>query len=230
LAEPKKRRNERTEQGMVVQGAAQRPLNRLPQLAAGVAVLASIIAGGFYFGTLQMRTEFGERIAGVETNVKGLENSIKFLFEKYVLRDKELQTKAANTLKTPNVQLAYVNLRSNVAIAVPDKTPPPPISVQEKETTKTIFITYTIEGVVGNSIIIRAQIKDEKFEKTLYDRRIEVRIPTDEKRATLRLRFELTPGPVHTPPVRLEIVVLERLSPTDLIIATGLDASPASAT
>ena len=141
--------------------ASALPVNWVSQVAAAVAVVGFILGGGFYFGTLQMRTEFGERVASIETNTKGLEKKIDIIFEEYVLKDKDLQTKAAKVIKTENVRLSYVKLRSNATFSVPDKTPSVPIAIKDTKTTKTtVHVLYSLEGVQGGSLIMRVQINN----------------------------------------------------------------------
>ena len=73
---------------------------------------------------------------------------------------------------------------------------------------------------------------DAKFEKSFYDRRVEIRLLKDDNRVFYDFHAELKTGKgpaVRTPSVRLEIAVVERLTPNDFIVATGFSASPPSA-
>ena len=157
-------------------------------------------------------TKINERIAKVETKVDAI--------DQYVL--KQLKARAAKLLGTPNVQVAYVGPKSNVSFSVPYQSPPVAASGSKDE--KEFFLTYTIEGIKDNTLIMRVQLEEEihgKVVRSVYDRRVQIRLPTAVgERVTYD--FKLKGDGISTPPVRLELVVLERVSPDNLILATAI--------
>lgn len=182
-------------------------------IAPGITFLLAIIAGAFFFGILNMKTDFGERIARVESRLDVFESVVR----------KQLITKAQELLGTSNVQVALINQRADIIFPFSEKRPLPVTGTKGQ---KEWFVGYEIEGIKNNLVILRTKIEEEvggKIIRTLYDRRIEIKLPIEEKRVTYDFKFE---DGFSTPPVRLEIVILEQVSAETLVVALGLSLTP----
>lgn len=173
-----------------------------------------MLAAGFFFGALDMKTDFGERIARLESKLDLFESTVR----------KQLIAKAQDLLGTTDVQVALINQRSDIIIPISEKRPPLALSGAKDE--KGWFVNYEIEAVKNRSVILRVKVEQEfqgKVTRTIYDQRAEILIPIDEK--WVRYDFKLDDKGV-IPEVRLEIVVLEQVSPDTLMIAIALGLTP----
>jgi hypothetical protein len=145
--------------------------------------------------------------------VTALEEKLEAI-DKYVL--KEFRGKAEKILGTSNVAIVRTNatgLTSNpTTLWVPYKG--------SKEQ-NVYAITYTVEGIKENVLVVRSAIKKSDGQ-ILDDKPIEMRLPSDVGRpATYSPRLK----GMEASTVTFQLVLLERLSPTDLILATGIKSS-----
>jgi hypothetical protein len=145
--------------------------------------------------------------------VTALEEKLEAI-DKYVL--KEFRGKAEKILGTSNVAIVRTNatgLTSNpTTLWIPYKG--------SKEQ-NVYAITYTVEGIKENVLVVRSAIKKSDGQ-ILDDKPIEMRLPPDVGRpATYSPRLR----GMEASTVTFQLVLLERLSPTDLILATGIKSS-----
>jgi hypothetical protein len=145
----------------------------------------------------------GNRLTALEEKLEGI--------DRYVL--KEFRGKAEKILGTSNVAIVRTNatgLTSNpTTLWIPYKG--------SKEQ-NVYAITYTVEGIKENSLVVRSTIKKSDGQ-ILDDKPIEMRLPSDVGRpVTYSPRLKGMEGSTVT----FQLVLLERLSPTDLILATGI--------
>jgi hypothetical protein len=172
---------------------------------------------------------------GANERTTKLEARMEVLFTQYL---ESLKPKAKEILTAPKVNVSYVTPKSNIKIADPDWHFPVHIRPRVARGSFLVF-AYTIEGIIGNSLILRFQadeVKDGKIVRSVHDQRVQIKLPTATgERVTYDFVVDVTaqaPGTKETkfstPPVRLELAVLERVGPTDLILASGLAATPKS--
>ena len=145
--------------------------------------------------------------------VTALEEKLEAI-DRYVL--KEFRGKAEKILGTSNVAIVRTNatgLTSNpTTLWVPYKG--------SKEQ-NVYAITYTVEGIKENILVVRSAIKKSDGQ-ILDDKPIEMRLPSDVGMpATYSPRLK----GMEASTVTFQLVLLERLSPTDLILATGIKSS-----
>jgi hypothetical protein len=145
--------------------------------------------------------------------VTALEEKLEAI-DKYVL--KEFRGKAEKILGTSNVAIVRTNatgLTSNpTTLWIPYKG--------SKEQ-NVYAITYTVEGIKENVLVVRSAIKKSDGQ-ILDDKPIEMRLPSDVGRpATYSPRLK----GMEASHITFQLVLLERLSPTDLILATGIKSS-----
>jgi hypothetical protein len=145
--------------------------------------------------------------------VTALEEKLEAI-DKYVL--KEFRGKAEKILGTSNVAIVRTNatgLTSNpTTLWVPYKG--------SKEQ-NVYAITYTVEGIKENVLVVRSAIKKSDGQ-ILDDKPIEMRLPSDVGRpVTYSPRLK----GMEASHITFQLVLLERLSPTDLILATGIKSS-----
>jgi hypothetical protein len=167
--------------------------------------------------------ELKTNVGNITREFNKLENRLTALEEKleaidrYVL--KEFRGKAEKILGTSNVAIVRTNatgLTSNpTTLWVPYKG--------SKEQ-NVYAITYTVEGIKGNFLVVRSAIKKSDGQ-ILDDKPIEMRLPSDVGTpVTYSPRLKGMEGSTVT----FQLVLLERLSPTDLILATGIKSSSTS--
>ena|SRR5437879_8054726 len=96
--------------------------NRAQLVTLSISVASLLGGGAFFFGALNMRTEFGERIAKVESRLDLME---------YFAR-KQLTAQAQKLLGIDNVQVAIVNQKSNIFYPITPKPPPLPVGVPRR--------------------------------------------------------------------------------------------------
>ena len=145
--------------------------------------------------------------------VTALEEKLEAI-DKYVL--KEFRGKAEKILGTSNVAIVRTNatgLTSNpTTLWIPYKG--------SKEQ-NVYAITYTVEGIKENVLVVRSAIKKSDGQ-ILDDKPIEMRLPSDVGRpVTYSPRLK----GMEASHITFQLVILERLSPTDLILATGIKSS-----
>ena len=152
----------------------------------------------------------------LENRVVVLEEKLEAI-DRYVLT--EFRGKAERILGTSNVAIVRTHatgLSSNpTTLWVPYK------GAKEKNV---YAITYTVEGIKENFLVARSTIKRSDG-KILDDKPIEIRLPSDVGKPVTyspRLRG------MEASTVTFELVLLERLGPTDLIFATGIKSSSTS--
>jgi hypothetical protein len=161
----------------------------------------------------ELRTNIGN-IAGefgrLGNRVTALEGKLEAL-DRHVI--KELRDKAEKILGTSNVAIVRTNevglTSSPTTLWVPYKG---------SKGQNVYAITYTIEGIKENLLVARSAIKQSDGQ-ILDDKPIEMRLPSDVgKPVTYSPRLK----GMEASNVTFQLVLLERLSPTDLILATGI--------
>mgnify|MGYP001362333037 CR=1 FL=1 len=145
--------------------------------------------------------------------VTALEEKLEAI-DKYVL--KEFRGKAEKILGTSNVAIVRTNetgLASNPTFLwVPYKG--------SKEQ-KVYAIIYTVEGIKEDFLVVRSIIRQSDGQ-VLDDKPIEMRLPSDVGRP---LTYSPRLKGMEASPITFQLVLLERLSPTDLILAAGIKSS-----
>jgi hypothetical protein len=145
----------------------------------------------------------GNRVTALEAKLEAI--------DRYVL--KEFRAKAEKILGTSNVAIVRTNAigltSSPTTLWVPYKG--------SKE--KNVYaITYTVEGIKENLLMARSAIKQSDGQ-ILDDKPVEIRLPSDVgKPVTYSPRLQ----GMEASNVTFQLVLLERLSPTELILATGI--------
>ena len=145
--------------------------------------------------------------------VTALEEKLEAI-DKYVL--KEFRGKAEKILGTSNVAIVRTNatgLTSN----------PTTLWIPYKGSKEQVVyaITYTVEGIKENVLVVRSAVKKNDGQ-ILDDKPIEMRLPSDVGRpVTYSPRLK----GMEASHITFQLVLLERLSPTDLILATGIKSS-----
>jgi hypothetical protein len=151
----------------------------------------------------------GNRLTALEEKLEPI--------DRYVL--KEFRGKAEKILGTSNVAIVRTNatgLTSNpTTLWVPYKG--------SKEQ-NVYAITYTVEGIKENSLVVRSAIKKSDGQ-ILDDKPIEMRLPPD---VGMPVTYSPQLKGIKGSTVTFQLVLLERLSPTDLILATGIKSSSTS--
>jgi hypothetical protein len=153
--------------------------------------------------------KFGNRVTALEAKLDGIDN--------YVV--KEFRAKAEKILGTSNVAIVRTNATgltsSPTTLWVPYKG--------SKEQ-KVYAITYTVEGIKEDFLVVRSTIRQSDGQ-VLDDKPIKMRLPSDVgKPVTYSPRFQ----GMGASTASFHLVLLERLSPTDLILATGIKSPSTS--
>ncbi|HEY6367821.1 MAG TPA: hypothetical protein VI585_23840 [Candidatus Binatia bacterium] len=153
--------------------------------------------------------KFGNRVTALEAKLEGIDN--------YVV--KEFRAKAEKILGTSNVAIVRTNATgltsSPTTLWVPYKG--------SKEQ-KVYAITYTVEGIKEDFLVVRSTIRQSDGQ-VLDDKPIKMRLPSDVgKPVTHSPRFQ----GMGASTASFQLVLLERLSPTDLILATGIKSPSTS--
>jgi hypothetical protein len=151
----------------------------------------------------------GNRVTALEAKLEGIDN--------YVV--KEFRAKAEKILGTSNVAIVRTNATgltsSPTTLWVPYKG--------SKEQ-KVYAITYTVEGIKEDFLVVRSTIRQSDGQ-VLDDKPIKLRLPSDlGKPVTYSPRFQ----GMGASTASFQLVLLERLSPTDLILATGIKSPSTS--
>ncbi len=145
----------------------------------------------------------GNRVTALEAKLEAI--------DKYVV--KEFRAKAEKILGTSNVAI----VRSN---ATGLTSTPATLWVPYKGSRgqKVYAITYTVEGIKEDFLVVRSTIRQSDGQ-VLDDKPIKMRLPSDVgKPVTYSPRFQ----GMGASTASFQLVLLERLSPTDLILATGI--------
>jgi hypothetical protein len=153
--------------------------------------------------------KLGNRVTALEAKLEAIDN--------YVLR--EFRAKAEKILETSNVAIVRTNATgltsSPTTLWVPYKG--------SKEQ-KVYAITYTVEGIKEDFLVVRSTIKQSNG-KVLDDKPIKMRLPSEVgKPVTYSPRFQGMGASTGS----FQLVLLERLSPTDLILAAGIKSPSTS--
>ena len=151
----------------------------------------------------------GNRVTALEAKLEAIDN--------YVVR--EFRAKAEKILGTSNVAIVRTNttglISSPTTLWVPYKG---------SKGQKVYAITYTVEGIKADFLVVRSTIKQSDGQ-ILDDKPIEMRLPSDVgKPVTYSPRLK----GMEASTVTFQLVLLERLSPTDLILATGIKSPSTS--
>ena len=151
----------------------------------------------------------GNRVTALEAKLEAIDN--------YVVR--EFRAKAEKILGTSNVAIVRTNttglISSPTTLWVPYKG---------SKRQKVYAITYTVEGIKADFLVVRSTIKQSDGQ-ILDDKPIEMRLPSDVgKPVTYSPRLK----GMEASTVTFQLVLLERLSPTDLILATGIKSPSTS--
>jgi hypothetical protein len=147
--------------------------------------------------------KLGNRLTALEEKLEAI--------DRYVL--KEFRDKAEKILGTSNVAIVRTN-----ATALTSNPTTLWILYKSSKEQNVYAITYTVEGIKENFLMVRSTMKKSDGQ-ILDDKPIEMRLPSDVGRpVTYSPRLKGMEGSTVT----FQLVLLERLSPTDLILATGI--------
>jgi hypothetical protein len=154
-------------------------------------------------------SKLGNRVTALEAKLEAIDN--------YVV--KEFRAKAEKILGTSNVAIVRTNAAgltsSPTTLWVPYKG---------SNEQKVYAITYTVEGIKEDFLVVRSTIRQSDG-KVLNDKPIKMPLPSDVgKPVTYSPRFQ----GMGASTVSFQLVLLERLSPTDLILATGIKSPSTS--
>lgn len=153
--------------------------------------------------------KLGNRVAAVEAKLETIDNHVV----------EELRAKAQKILGTSNVAIVRTHatgLTSNpTTLWIPYKG--------SKE--ETVYaITYTVVEIKEGSLVVRSTLRQSDG-KVLDDKPIKMRLPSDVgKPVTYSPRLQ----GMGASTASFQLVLLERLSPTDLILATGIKSPSTS--
>jgi hypothetical protein len=151
----------------------------------------------------------GNRVTAFEAKLEAI--------DRYVL--KELRSKAEKILGTSNVAILRSNATGLTSTATTLWVP-----YKGSKEQNVYAITYTVEGIKENLLVVRSAIKQSDGQ-ILDEKPIEIQLPSDVgKPVTYSPRLK----GMEASTVTFQLVLLERLSPTDLIFATGIKSSSTS--
>ena len=152
---------------------------------------------------------FGNRVTALEAKLEGIDN--------YVV--KEFRAKAEKILGTSNVAIVRTN-----ATGVTSSPTTLWVPFKGSKEQKVYAITYTVEGIKEDFLVVRSTIRQSDGQ-VLDDKPIKMRLPSDVgKPVTYSPRFQ----GMGASTASFQLVLLERLSPTDLILATGIKSPSTS--
>ena len=154
-------------------------------------------------------TKLGNRVTALDTKLEAIDNFVV----------KEFRAKAEKILGTSNLAIVRTNASgltsSPTTLWIPYKG--------NKEQ-KVYAVTYTVVEIKDEFLVVRSTLRQSDG-KVLDDKPIKMRLPSDVgKSVTYSPRLQ----GMATPTASFEVVILERLSPTDLILATGIKSLSAS--
>ena len=145
----------------------------------------------------------GNRVTALEAKLEAIDN--------YVV--KEFRAKAEKILGTSNVAIDRTN-----ATGVTSSPTTLWVPFKGSKEQKVYAITYTVEGIKEDFLVVRSTIRQSDGQ-VLDDKPIKMRLPSDVgKPVTYSPRFQ----GMGASTASFQLVLLERLSPTDLILATGI--------
>jgi hypothetical protein len=145
----------------------------------------------------------GNRVTALEAKLEAI--------DRYVL--KEFRAKAEKILGTSNVAIVRTN-----AIGLTSSPTTLWVPYKGSKEQNVYAITYTVEGIKENLLMARSAIKQSDGQ-ILDDKPVEIRLPSDVgKPVTYSPRLQ----GMEASNVTFQLVLLERLSPTELILATGI--------
>ncbi len=104
--------------------------------------------------------------------------------------------------------------------------PSPPISLGATKSDRALLVKYTVEGIRANWLIVQAQLGEviqDKVERVVFDRRIKMKLPTIEEK---RVFYNLGLKDNEDSSVRIDIVLIDQVSPDTLAVAVGLGRTP----
>jgi hypothetical protein len=147
--------------------------------------------------------KLGNRVTALEAKLEAI--------DKYVV--KEFRNKAEKILGTSNV--AIVRTNATGLTSTPTTLWVPYKGFKEQ---KVYAIIYTVEGIKEDFLVVRSTIRQSDGQ-VLDDKPIKMRLPSDVgKPVTYSPRFQ----GMGASTASFQLVLLERLSPTDLILAAGI--------
>ena len=145
----------------------------------------------------------GNRVTALEAKLEAIDN--------YVV--KEFRAKAEKILGTSNI--AIIRTHATGLTASPTTLWVPYKGSKEQ---KVYAITYTVEAIKEDFLVVRSTLRQSDG-KVLDDKPIKMRLPSDVgKPVTYSPRFQ----GIGASAASFQLVLLDRLSPTDLILATGI--------
>jgi hypothetical protein len=145
----------------------------------------------------------GNRVTALEAKLEAI--------DRYVL--KEFRAKAEKILGTSNLAIVRTN-----AIGLTSSPTTLWVPYKGSKEQNVYAITYTVEGIKENFLVARSAIKQSDGQ-ILDDKPVEIRLPSDVgKPVTYSPRLQ----GMEASNVTFQLVLLERLSPTELILATGI--------
>ncbi len=161
-------------------------------------------------GLKEQMAGLSQKVVDLNTGVSNLNTKVEAI-DKYVLSP--LRPKAAKLLGTDNVNI----FRSDF-LPISTTSPFRPI----KSAGKNYTILFEFEPIKDGALPITVRIiaSDGKKTELVDSRQVQLNIPQEiEKPETFYLRIESKEGLV--PAIKLSIVVMERLAPNKLILASG---------
>jgi hypothetical protein len=144
----------------------------------------------------------GNRVTALEAKLEGIDT--------YLL--KEFRSKAEKILGTSNVAIVRTNA---IGLTSTPTTLWIPYKTKEQNLNA---VTYTVERIKENFLVARSAIKQSDGQ-ILDDKPIEMRLPSDVGKP---VSYSPRLKGMEASTVTFQLVLLERLSPTDLILATSI--------
>lgn len=166
----------------------------------------------------------------LKTNVRNINGELNRFGNRVTALDAKLEAIDKHVVKEFRAKAEKILGTSNVAIVRTDATgltsDPMTLWVPYKgsKDRKVYAITYTVEGIKGDFLMVQSTIKQSDGQ-VLEDKPIKMRLPSEVgKPVTHSPRFQSMGASTAS----FQLVLLERLSPTDLILATGIKSLPTS--
>jgi hypothetical protein len=153
--------------------------------------------------------KLGNRLTALEEKLEAI--------DRYVL--KEFRDKAEKILGTSNVAIVRTN-----ATALTSNPTTLWILYKSSKEQNVYAITYTVEGIKENFLMVRSTMKKSDGQ-ILDDKPIEMRLPSDVGRP---ISYSPRLKGMEGSTVTFQLVLLERLSPTELILATSIKSHSTS--
>jgi hypothetical protein len=144
----------------------------------------------------------GNRVTALEAKLETIDT--------YVLKD--FRGKAEKILGTSNIAIVRTN-------AIGLTSTPTTLWIPYKTKEQNVYaLTYTVERIKENFLVARSAIKQSDGQ-ILDDKPIEMRLPSDVGKP---VNYSPRLKGMEASNVTFQLVLLERLSPTDLILATSI--------